>query len=277
MLRPQLLALLVILIASTLTGQLLAQDMRVYTTVTDEGRPGETPTLMSHSLTIFHAGKVYDFMEKVGEVVILDPQQSRFVLLGASQKATIVSFEELNQFLKSATIAAEKYVDELETKGDRLAAEHGAAIRFQLMPTFKESFDPASRKLSLGGEFLSYEVQAIVPPSESCAETYLAYATWAAKLNSILHPHSTMPEPRVHLNTVLLKRKLLPSQVTLRVKVDSELHLRADHKFAWELEAVDKRLITQWERSIAAAQTKWVSFQQYQQDLYSRKTALRDR
>lgn len=254
-----------------------AQDMRVYTVVTDVGAPGQTPTALSHSLTLFHAGKVYDFMEDVGEVVILDLQQNRFILIGSNQKATIVSFEELQQFLRSANLEANRYLDELESKGDRLAAEHAAAIRFQLTPTFKEQFQSDARQMKLAGDFLSYDVQTLVPPGDPCVENYLAYADWAAKLNCILHPRSTFPEPRLHLNARLRERKLLPLNVDLRVKVDTELHLRAEHKFSWELESVDKRLITKWEKLITSPQTPWISFQQYQQDLYTKKTALRDR
>ena len=268
---------LALLAGMLLAAEAVAQDMRVYTVVTDVGTPGQTPTPLSHSLTLFHAGKVYDFMEDVGEVVILDLQQNRFVLIGASQRGTIVSFEELQQFLRSANLEANRYLDELESKGDRLASEHAAAIRFQLTPTFKETFQPDSRQLKLTGDFLSYDVQTLVPPSDACADSYLAYADWASKLNCILHPRSTFPEPRQHLNARLREKKLLPVNVDLRVKVDTELHLRAEHKFAWELESVDKRLINKWERIIASPSTPWISFPKYQQDLYTKKTASRDR
>ena len=43
----------------------LAQDMRVYTTVSRQGTDGVWEPY-SHSLTLFHSGKVYDFMEEVG-------------------------------------------------------------------------------------------------------------------------------------------------------------------------------------------------------------------
>jgi len=269
----------VLLLLAAISGapSATAQDMRVYTIVTDVGAPGQTPTALSHSLTLFHAGKVYDFMEDVGEVVVLDLQQNRFIVIGSNQRATIVPFEELQQFLRSANLEANRYLDELESKGDRLAAEHAAAIRFQLTPTFKEQFQADTRQMKLTGDFMSYDVQTIVPPSDACVENYLAYTDWAAKLNCILHPRSTFPEPRLHLNTRLREQKLLPVKVDLRVKVDTELHLQAEHKFSWELSAFDKRLITKWEKLITSPQTPWISFPQYQQDLYTKKTASRDR
>lgn len=275
--RHRPLMTLVILAALLVASHALAQDMRVYTVVTDVGTSGQTPTALSHSLTLFHAGKVYDYMEDVGEVVVLDLQQNRFVLIGANPRGTVVPFEELQQFLRSANLEANRYLEELESKGDRLASEHAAAIRFQLTPTFKETFHPETRQLRLTGDFLSYDVQTLVPPSDACVESYLAYADWASKLNCILHPRSTFPEPRQHLNARLREKKLLPVNVDLRVKVDTELHLRAEHKFAWELEAVDKRLINKWEKFITSPTTPWISFPQYQQDLYTKKTASRDR
>jgi hypothetical protein len=254
-----------------------AQDMRVYTVVTDMGAAGQTPSVLSHSLTLFHAGKVYDYMQDIGEVVILDLQQHRFVLLSPSQRATVVSFEELQQFLRSANAEATKYLTELDAKGDRLAAEHASAIRFQLTPTFRQTFQENNRRLQLTGDFLSYDVEALVPPADSCTDSYLTYADWAAKLNCILHPRSTFPEPRIQLNAQLREKKLLPTAVDLRVRVDSELHLRAEHKFAWELESGDKRFIAHWERQLASKDLEWISFHRYQQDLCSRKTASRDR
>ena len=66
-----------------------AQDMRVYTTVSRKGTDGAWEPY-SHSLTLLHAGKVYDFMEEVGEVVIYEPMDGRFIFLDSSYRMAFI-------------------------------------------------------------------------------------------------------------------------------------------------------------------------------------------
>ena len=42
------------------------------------------------ALTLFHAGRVYDYMEELGEVVILEPVHNRFTVLGPNYLAARV-------------------------------------------------------------------------------------------------------------------------------------------------------------------------------------------
>jgi hypothetical protein len=53
-----------------------AQDMRVYTTVRAVGENRQDSPILAESLTLFHAGKTYDYMENVGEVIIYEPARS---------------------------------------------------------------------------------------------------------------------------------------------------------------------------------------------------------
>ena len=64
-----------------------AQDMTVYTTVS-EIRDGEASRTVGSSLTLFHGGKVYDYLEDAGELVVLEPQDNRFTLLNSNYTAT---------------------------------------------------------------------------------------------------------------------------------------------------------------------------------------------
>src|SRR5688572_4319236 len=91
-------------------GPAAGQDMSVYTTVSAVGKSSAKPEVIGRSLTLFHAGKVYDYMEDVGEVVILEPINNRFVILGSNYLASRVDQAELQQFLKVARREAEAYL-----------------------------------------------------------------------------------------------------------------------------------------------------------------------
>ena len=65
-----------------------AQDFEVYTRVYDENAvaaDGKSPLKVpiARSLTMFHAGKAYDYIEAIGEVVVIDfdPATPHFSLL----------------------------------------------------------------------------------------------------------------------------------------------------------------------------------------------------
>ncbi|WP_437203670.1 hypothetical protein [Planctomicrobium sp. SH664] len=246
---------------------LCAQDMRVYTRVTDLSRGPEQSRILSNSLTLFHAGKVYDYMDEVGEVVIFEPMHHRFIVISRDLTATEVSFSELNQFLETAQIESQKYIEELAARQDAAATKIAASIRFQLQPEFHEAFDAAQNRLSLNGGALNYGVKTANVNRPDCVANYLHYADWAARLNYVLHPHSTYPAARIKLNTAMRDRALLPVQVDLSLHLNEPIRLRADHTFAWEFQSADRRHINHWEQKLQSKEVRWVSFHEYQQRL----------
>jgi hypothetical protein len=80
-----------------------AQECRIYTVVYDEsGEPtsgvvdrSPQPRVLSRSLSLMHAGKVYDSIDALGEVTIFDPAERRFTILNTKHTlAASVSFDE---------------------------------------------------------------------------------------------------------------------------------------------------------------------------------------
>lgn len=244
-----------------------AQDMSIYTTVTPITGPAEKPQVIARTLTLFHAGKVYDYMEELGEVVIFEPVNNRFIILNKNYGATRVHYSELQQFLKVAQFESENYLQELSLKGDRDSRAAAALLEFQLQPQFEEQYDPTLNRLSLASAAMRYDVETARIESENRIEQYLTYADWAARLNFVLHPRSTYPAPRVQLNASLREKGLLPVVVKLQTQGAAPGALRADHKFQWELQASDKAHINQWERLLESDQVRWSSFREYQQQL----------
>lgn len=263
----RLVVLLALLLSSHAVVQ--AQDMRVYTNVSviNERHKGGEP--VSHSLTLFHAGKVYDYMVDVEEVVIFEPNQHRFMILGPDYTATEVPYSQVLQFLKSADGIAAGMLKELAEKKDTISAQTAAAIQFQLNPEFEIVADQPERLL-LKGELFSYHVATARIESSQLTEQYLDYADWAARLNYVLHPQTLLPKARLMLNEQLRKRGELPVSVTLTNKLDGTSQLRAEHQFSWQLQSADKLSISQWERTLASDQVHWVSFHEYQQHLLAK-------
>jgi len=246
-----------------------AQDIRVYTTVHRMASGTPDSPVIAESLTLFHAGKVYDYMDRLGEVVIFEPGQHRFTILGADYMATTVSFVEIQQFLKASRQEADTMLasPSSDSRGRRVEA----GLRCQFFPEFQTNI--GVDRLTMQSERLTYDVQTAAAPNEGALKAYLDYADWAARLNYILHPQALYPEPRLAVNEALRKQQKLPVQVDLAAKLDSEMHLRAQHKFGWELQPIDRQFIDQWERRRESESLRWVSVHEYQKQLLAKSTS----
>lgn len=264
------LLLLMLLSGANLYNTLPAQEMRVRTTVSRK-EPNGSWRPFAYSLTLFHAGKVYDYMEDVGEVVIYEPMNDKFVLLDGNYRAAELSITELNQFLKSSDAKANECLAGLKRDGSDAASKEAAALSFQLSPHFEERFDAKEQRLRMNSEQIDYTVKTGASPKPEDAMKYLAYADWAARLNHILHPESLLPGPRLAVNAALRNRKRIPLTVELKARSDSDLHLQAEHQFSWELQANDKRLIGRWEKLMTSKEAVWVTFRDYQRRLLTSK------
>ncbi len=263
--RTSWLCLFVLLCGFGSVSELPAQDFRVYTSVSSLANPA-APRVISRSLTLFHAGIVYDHMEECGELLIFEPVHDRFTLVREHTAAT-VSFDELNRLLSMATREASRYVAELAAQDEVDAQLACRQLQFQLRPRFERQLSGTSDRLTLHSDILTYDVRVARTGAPQRVEQYLAYADWAARLNAVLHSKAMFPNPRLALNEELRKEQLLPISVTLRSQHVNNPNLRADHEFRWQLQPIDKDLIHQWEQLRRSGKMQWVSFHEYQQRL----------
>jgi hypothetical protein len=268
--RPIAVGILVIILSASLTGLAAAQDLRVYTTVRNLTDKRPNPPVLAESLTLFHGGRVYDYMENVGEVVIFEPLESKFTILGPDSVGTTVTFAEIQQFLNKSRSEAGRVLEEAQS--DPSSRRLAAALRAQFSPVFKEQVRADSIKLT--GESLMYDITTAAAPKDTAWETYLDYADWAARLNFVLHPKSLYPDSRLEVNRALRKARRLPVMVELSGRLDDrEIRLRAEHRYGWELQSIDRQFIDQWNTRRDAKDVKWVAIHEYQSLLVSRKTA----
>lgn len=262
----QFTSLFVLVVGLAWSGLLPAQEMRVRTTVSRKDKAGEWQPL-GHSLTLFHSGKVYDFMEDVGEVVVYEPMNDRFLFLDGNYRVAELTIVELNQYLKSSQAESQKYLASLKQDGSDLAQKQALSLEFQLHPKFDERFNAKEQQMRMNSDQMDYGVKTGSSPNPEDALKYLSYADWAARLNHILHPQASLPEARLAVNAALRNRKRIPLTVDLRMRGDGEDHLQAEHQFSWELQAMDKRHITKWESLMGSKEAVRVSFRDYQRKL----------
>jgi hypothetical protein len=237
-----------------------AQEIRVYTTVRDLAAigpqdPADRAPVLARSLTLFHAGRIYDYVDSAKEVTVYEPSHQRFHLLSEARSSrTEVTQSEVRRFLTLVEEEAWKRADESDVTW----------LKFQLKPEFESSFDRPKLKLSLVGRNCRYDVEGVTPKTREVTETYLRFADAMAELNSVLHPRAMLPSPRLKLNEELRQRELLPLVVELRAELDRPLNLQARHQWEWKFSSSDRELISKWERLLNDANVRKVSFRQYQ-------------
>ena len=245
-----------------------AQDFRVVTHVSQRPDAKSRWQPVGQSVTLFHAGKVYDYMEQLGEVVVFEPTESKFLILSfkGNNQATTLEFAELQQFLKVARTQMGERIDQLAGKAAQTETRR-QALQFQLNPAFEETYDPSTKTLTLISPLLRYEVETEKTNRPLVVQEYLQYADWAARINYVLHSRALYPEVRLAVNRSLAARGVIPTQVRLMLDGENPVLLKAEHKFDWSLSAIDKSTIRQCEKARTADSTRWVDFRDYQRDL----------
>ncbi len=251
------------------SSSLSAQGLRISTQVFEVARtdrPGPDRNISS-SLSLCHNGRVYDYVDAADEVVIFDPVERRFTILNNSRElATTLSFDEIRQLLETRQPKTDQYIRELIAGRNPSAEKIVASIRFQLQPEFSETFDPMKGTLILSSRSFTYRVETRKWNDTQQVERYLACTDWTAKLNSIMHPSSLFPEPRIALNASLKKLKdRMPVSVELDLRPDEQFRLRAEHQLTLNLSDDDHARIVRWEESVQSDHIQHVSFRSYQQ------------
>ena len=257
----------------TFQAELSAQDYRIYTKVSHQqgSSSGQTPKVVARTLTICHAGKIYDYMVGVEELVVYDPHHQRFTVISSPyHMACTVEFSELRQHLKVARSQAKEYLKALGESQLPNAYKKAELVAFQLDPHFKMEFSPEKNLLSCTSPQMSYLVKTVRAPSPEMADAFRQYTDWAAQLNFVLHGKSSMPAPRIQLNKYLVEHQLLPVEVTLTLADSENTKLVAEHIIDWKLSKDDRFKITNWKHELRDGNLKFVSFHEYQKKLLAR-------
>jgi hypothetical protein len=255
-----------------------AQDFRVNTRLYDE-RPArgeaehasrEKSTVIGRSFSIFHAGKVYDYIDTIGEITVFEPAHDRFTIVSHSRMmATTLPFAEIENIVFRAEQQAEHFIKQAEQDADPRRRALIGPIRMHLTPDFKETADAKRKQFRLASKYLTYDVQYAPCNSPKIVEAYARYADWTARLNYVLHSQALLPKPRIALNAALRKKQVLPVEVALDAEMGGGLHLRATHQFQWKLDTTDRSWLRHWETLLSSKEMQHVSFEAFQRALAS--------
>jgi len=269
--RIRIFILLISAYVSCMAAPCFAQEFRIYTKVYDESpmlaRSGGDRRVVARPLTLFHAGRVYDYIHKAGEVIIFEPMQDRFTILNTKrQLKTIVHVDEIKHLIQTARRVTEQRRKSLEEDGGSAANSTARMLAFQLDPNFQKHFDRDKRELTLINPHLRYDVKLeFVEKAYSTA--YRRYADWIHQLNFVLHPRILLPGPRMALNRELAAKQALPSVVSLKINTDPRRQLRAEHKIHWSLNRKDRAMIQQWNALLKRKSTRQITLREYQRQL----------
>jgi hypothetical protein len=241
----------------------LAQEFRIRTTVFHH-QPDVDPAIVSRSVSIFHAEKVYDHVDGLGEVTVFDPVQKRLIILNESRMIkAVINFDEIKNLLNVARHQTQEYVNDQIKRQESTGKEIAAQLKFQLDPVFDVQFDESKNQLALNSQLISYHVQCVAPDQKEAVETYLRFADWMARMNYVLHPYTLPPGSRIALNEELRTRNLIPTEVELQTRLEEKLYLRAEHKIHWKLDQRDRGLIHHWETLRKNKDVKTITIHEY--------------
>jgi hypothetical protein len=250
----------------------VAQELRVYTATHDLGQPGEP--VISSSLTLFHAGKVYDYIRNQNEVTVYEPVQRRFRLLQINAgTAAEVSQDQIRRYIAIAE-------DKVRDQSQELARQPGSKgalelLEFQLHPKFERQIDAVAGQMKFTSPRCRYEIESLKAPEPAIAQAYLKYADSLSELNAVLNPQSLLPGPRLQVNQELREQGVLPRTVRRQVVVERTSDLRVEHEWKWRLDAHERQMIAYWETLLAKKDLRWVAFEQFQHEVLSGRMTQR--
>lgn len=260
---PRVFTLLLLLCTSPVLAQGLRVEARVYRQPDDAAQKEQ---LLSSSVTLMQHGKAWDYVESADEVICFEPAGNRFTILNmARELKTNVQFDEVRQLLQLRRKESARYIRDLRDSGDSAVERVSRSLTFQLNPAFDTRFDANDGVLQLKSASWNYAAKTHAWEDPDQLEAYLNYADWISRLNYVLHPSSLFPEPRLKLNEALRSHQRLPTVITLDLRPDDPVRLRAEYKFVLNMNDADRRLIRTWESFADGNDLRDMSFLRYQQ------------
>jgi len=213
-----------------------SQDFRIETHVF----VGDEPEPVSHTITLFASGVVYDFVDQPSQIAVFRrptaARSGQFILLDPDgQRRTEISTERIERLMKKLSRWADQQEDEL--------------LKFSAKPEFEETYDESTGQLTLASPIWTYRV-ATVPAEQPTALTrFREFSDWYARLNTMMHG-TPPPMPRLKLNESLSRHGVVPVEIRRTVSDDST-ELRATHLFTWRLSREDQARLDEVRRHLA--------------------------
>lgn len=185
-------------------------DLRVESELYAAG--GDRP--VARSLTLFHDGVAWDFLEladadtktvAIGEIVLHDPARERVVVIDPVRH---VKTQVDTIRLERLSVSLAKWA---RANDDRL-------VRWAGGPDFTADFTEEDARLELVGPRVRYAVAYEEAPCLEAATTYRRFADTAILLKALMQPGGIPPFPRLAVNRRLEDAGAIPREVTLEIE-----------------------------------------------------------
>lgn len=166
---------------------------------------------VARSLTLFHEGVAWDFLEPVAsgtagpvEIVLHDPARERLVVIDPERhlktQVELIRLERLS-------VSLAKWA---RSNDDRL-------VRWAGGPDFATGFSKERDRIELAGPRVKYSVSHEPAPCPEAAQAYRRFADSAILLKALLQPGGIPPFPRLAVNERLAEADAIPREVRLEI------------------------------------------------------------
>jgi hypothetical protein len=253
--RLRCVALLFVAALSACANSAFAEGFRIETKV----YVAEQKEPVSETTTLFLDGVVYDFLKKPEQTAVYRKPGG-----GKPGQFTLLN-EQHNILTKFSTDQVDGTVTKMKAWASR---QKDPFLQFAANPEFDESFDDNSGKLVLASHLETYTVETMPAEHPDAMVEYREFLDAYTRLNTLLSAGSLPPEPRLRLNAVLTRRKLVPIKVELARAGEDPLH--ADHAFTWRLSQDDHQRIDEIRENLT-------KYQEVPNEQYLRDTKPRDK
>ena len=215
---------------------------------------GDEP--IARSLTLFHQGVAWDFLEivdadtktaAIGEIVLHDPARERVVVIDpvrhVKTQVDMIRLERLS-------VSLAKWA---RSNDDRL-------VRWAGGPDFTAGFTEEDERIALVGPRVRDAVAYAEAPCPEAAGNYRRFADTAILLKALMQPGGIPPFPRLAVNRRLEDAGAIPSEVTLEIEprligiAGRPERLRCVHKVHPRLLGGDLERIEDAQGHVAAAE-----------------------
>ncbi len=226
----------VFLLSLCFATALQAGELRIETDVFSD----DNEESLSHSITLFDSGTVYDFVDGSQQVAVFrlptSSHAGQFILLDVkSKRRTEVTTEKIGALMDKLTSWAMKQED--------------AMLKFSAQPEFDETFEAGTGQLTLDSPQWNYTVATVSAENEQTLGDYRQFMDWYTRLNVMMHS-SPPPGPRLALNAALEKHGVMPVEIHRTVDSQSTT-LRATHLFSWRLSREDRAQLEEVRKHLA--------------------------
>lgn len=207
-------------------SQVTAQEFRIETEI----YVGEQTEPVSHTVTLFEKGAVYEFMDNPQQVIVYrqggEGRTGQFILLDTvRERRTDVEVDRVEKLMHKMTEWASSHKDPL--------------LKFAAKPTFEESFDVESGSLTLAHKEWTYRAATIKATDAASLTRYREFTDRYAELSAMMF-NSPPPGPRLALNAALAKHGVVPVEIQRSLGGDEKNAVRATHLFSWRLSREDR-------------------------------------